>query len=142
MKQSKMKKIILCCICFAAIAALLLTGCVEEIHLDEPARLESGTLGEGSTVFTLVVVDSDGEEESFEIHTDEETVGEALLKVGLIEGEDGEYGLYIKTVNGETLDYNEDGKYWAFYIGEEYASTGVDSTAIDATQTYMLKAES
>ena len=142
MKQNKFGRTIAFCLCLAMIAALLLTGCVEEIKPSEPAKQESGTLGEGSTVFNISVIGSDGAQENFEIHTDKETVGEALLEVGLIDGEQGEYGLYVKTVNGETLDYNEDGKYWAFYIDDTYASTGVDATTIDSTQTYTLKAES
>lgn len=40
-----------------------------------------------------------------------------------------------------TLDYDADGAYWAFYINGEYASTGVDSTNIEAGATYTLKAE-
>lgn len=49
------------------------------------------------------------------------TVGKALLDQGVIAGEDSSYGLYVKTVNGTTLDYDTDGMYWAFYINGEYA---------------------
>ena len=69
------------------------------------------------------------------------TVGAALLSLGLIAGEDSEYGLYVKTVNGVTVDYDQDGKYWAFYVDGEYAATGVDSTDITAGATYTFKAE-
>ena len=68
-------------------------------------------------------------------------VGEALLDLGIVAGDTTEYGLYVKTVNGVTLDYDADGAYWAFYINGEYASTGVDSTNIEAGATYTLKAE-
>ena len=61
-------------------------------------------LGEGQTKFTFTVVDKDGNETNFEIHTDQETVGDALLELELIAGEESEYGLYIKTVNGITAD--------------------------------------
>ena len=77
----------------------------------------------------------------FEIHTDKKTVGEALLDVGLIAGEEGEYGLFVKTVNGITVDYEEDGAYWAFYIGDEYATTGVDATDIEEGASYSFKIE-
>ena len=69
------------------------------------------------------------------------TVGAALLSLGLIAGEDSDYGLYVKTVNGVTVDYDTDGKYWAFYVDGEYAATGVDSTDITAGATYTFKAE-
>ena len=45
--------------------------------------------------------------------------------MGLIAGEDSDYGLYVKTVNGVTVDYDTDGKYWAFYVDGEYAATDV-----------------
>ena len=96
-------------------------------------------LGEGSTKFAFTVTDQDGNETGFEIHTDKETVGEALLEVGLIEGEESEYGLYVKTVNGITADYDKDGVYWAFYVNGEYAQSGVDSTTITEGETYSFK---
>lgn len=107
------------------------------------AKNESGSnvLGEGKTKFALTVTDKEGNETQFEIHTDKETVGEALTELGLIEGEESEYGLYVKTVNGITADYDKDGVYWAFYINGEYASTGVDSTKIIETDSYALKVE-
>jgi len=98
-------------------------------------------LGEGSTKFTFTVVDKEGAETQFEIHTDKETVGEALLELSLIEGDESEYGLYVKTVNGITADYDKDGVYWAFYINGEYASTGVDSTPVKEGDSYAFKAE-
>lgn len=102
---------------------------------------DGSVLGEGSLQFPFTVTDPDGNETSFEIHTEKETVGEALSELGLIEGEDSEYGLFVQTVCGITLDYDKDGLYWAFYINEEYASSGVDSTAITEGDSYHLKAE-
>lgn len=78
---------------------------------------------------------------SFEIHTDKTTVGEALLDVDLITGETSEYGLYVKTVNGITADYDADQTYWAFYVNGEYATAGVDSTTIEEGATYSFKVE-
>ena len=98
-------------------------------------------IGEGETSFTFTVTDKDGNESSFEVHTDKTTVGEALLEVGMIAGADSEYGLYVKTVNGITADYDTDGVYWAFYIDGEYAPTGVDSTDITEGSVYSFKVE-
>ena len=98
-------------------------------------------MGEGATTFDFVVVDKEGNETTFEIHTDKTTVGEALLELGLIEGEMSEYGLYVKTVNGITADYDVDGTYWAFYIGGGMATSGVDTTdAVDGGE-YSFKVE-
>jgi len=102
---------------------------------------DSNVLGEGAVEFTFEVVDGNGNTTEFTINTDKKTVGEALQDVSLIEGEDSEYGLYVKTVNGITADYDVYQTYWAFYIDGEYASTGVDSTDVVAGSTYSFKVE-
>lgn len=105
------------------------------------AQADVDVLGTGDTEFTLTVVDKEGGETQFEIHTDKETVGDALTELGFIEGEESEYGLYVKTVNGITADYDTDGVYWAFYVNDEYASSGVDSTTITIGESYSFKVE-
>lgn len=102
---------------------------------------KDNVLGEGQTKFIFVVVDKDGNETNFEIYTDKETVGDALLEVDLIAGEEREYGLYVKTVNGITADYDADQTYWAFYVNGKYATAGVDSTAVKEGETYSFKVE-
>ncbi len=51
------------------------------------------------------------------------------------------FGLYVKTVNGITVDYDTDGKYWVFYENGKYAVKGVDSTEIIPNVTYSFKVE-
>ena len=102
---------------------------------------DGATVGKGATAFTVEVAQLDGTSITFTVNTDKATVGEALLELGIVAGDDTEYGLYIKTVNGVTLDYDTDGAYWAFYINGEYAMTGVDATNIEAGAIYALKAE-
>lgn len=98
-------------------------------------------MGEGDTSFDFTVVDQEGNETRFEIRTDEETVGAALLGLDLIAGDESEYGLYVKTVNGITVDYDKDGAYWAFYVNGEYAPTGVSVTAITEGDEYSFRVE-
>ena len=107
----------------------------------DTAATEVQVLGEGATVFSFAVVDAGGNQTDFEIHTDAATVGDALSELGLIEGEDSEYGLYVKTVNGITVDYDTDGKYWAFYVDDAYAQTGVDTTEITDGASYAFRVE-
>ena len=102
---------------------------------------KSNVKGTGAHQFKFVVVDAEGKETNFEIKTDKATVGEALLDEKLIEGTDSQYGLYVKTVNGITLDYDKDQMYWAFYVNGEYAMTGVDSTPIEEGAVYAFKPE-
>ena len=111
----------------------------EEVSAAETA--EATDIGEGNTEFAFEVVLEDGTTTLYNVHTDEKTVGAALLGVNLIAGDDSEYGLYVKTVDGVTADYDKDGTYWAFYIDGEYASTGVDSTDVVPGSTYSFKVE-
>lgn len=75
---------------------------------------------------------------TFTIHTDKDTVGAAMVEHGLLTGEEGPYGLYVKAVNGMTADYDVDQSYWSFNINGEYAMTGVDQTNIEEGATYQL----
>lgn len=110
---------------------------------EAPVSEETSTniLGEGQTTFLFTVVDKDGNETNFEIHTDKTIVGEALLDVDLIAGDESEFGLYVKTVNGITADYDVDKTYWAFYVNDEYAMSGVDTTTIEEGSSYSFKVE-
>ena len=84
----------------------------------------------GAKAYTFTVVDAEGKETVHELHTDEEMLGAALLNEGLIEGEDSEYGLFVKTVDGITA--NEDNQeWWSLTIDGEMAMTGVDSTPVE-----------
>lgn len=104
----------------------------------EPYEVAATELGEGEVSFHLTVVDLDEKATVFHIHTDKTIVGEALQEQELIDGTVGEYGLYVTTVNGIVADWDKDGTYWAFYIDDQYALTGVDSTEISETANYSL----
>lgn len=145
MKRNSMRKLLSLIGCMVLIAAMTLsfTGCSgnEPATSEPPASSDATVIGEGATVFNFLVVDRDGKETLFEVHTDKTIVGEALQELGLIDGEEGDYGLYVLTVNGDTLDWDKDGLYWSFYMGEEYSLTGVDKTDIIPGATYTFKAE-
>ena len=64
------------------------------------ASCKSNIRGEGTTGFTLTVTQKDGSSEEFEIRTDKDNVGDALLDAGMITGSTSEYGLFIESVNG------------------------------------------
>lgn len=93
---------------------------------------------QGSKTITVEVVHADESKKTFTYHTDEEFLGAVLQSEGLVEGDMGEFGLYIKAVDGETADYDTDGAYWAFYQGEEYAAQGVDTTPIQDGDSFSL----
>ena len=154
MKMTNMKKLLSLFLCVVLIAAmaLLTTACdnyiLNLLGYGQATDAEETTLEgspeetpEAKKTFTFIVVDKDGAETSFTISTDKKTVGDALLAEGLIEGEEGAYGLYVKKVNGIVADYNIDQTYWAFYINGEYAMSGVDTTDIVEGATYSFKVE-
>ena len=142
MKKTQFTKLLSFALCIVLIAAMaLLAGCNDNTTTSDPASSDVTEAPKAQKSFTFVVVDTEGKETSFEITTEKATVGEALLDEDLIKGEDGQYGLYVKTVNGITLDYDTDGKYWAFYVNGEYGMAGVDETPITSGATYSFKAE-
>ena len=99
--------------------------------------LTDAEFGEGAkTIKVKVIV---GEQSvTFTIKTDAETLGDALLAHNLIAGDQGDFGLYVKVVNGITADYDVDQSYWGFSKNGEYMMTGVDGTAIADGEVYEL----
>ncbi len=93
------------------------------------------TLGEGAKTL-IVKVQAEDKTVTFTINTDKETVGAALLEHSLVAGEESEYGLYIKEVNGIKADYDTDGAYWGFFQNGEYMMTGADATNFESGQSY------
>ena len=143
MKNSfrKWLSFVLCAVLIAAMA-LVATGCKPTVQDGETVIRGGETLGTGSKTFTFTVVDVDGKEVTATIKTDEKFVGDALMAHGLLEGENGPYGLYVKAVNGQVHEYENGGKYWAFYEGDVYATTGVDMTEVKDGAVYTMKVES
>ncbi len=156
MKQTKKMFSLFLCIVLIAAIALFTTGCnektienpteasdviVSDVAVSELSNEPVSEIGNGETSFVFTVTGFDGNESKFTVNTDKTVVGDALLELGLIGGEEGPYGLYVKSVNGETADYDTDGKYWAFYVNGEYALSGVDATDITEGATYSFKVE-
>lgn len=126
----------------AALMCLTLIACadVDVTGIWEQATYTADTeLGEGAKTLTLQVT-AEEQTLTFTVHTDKTILGDALQELELIAGEEGAYGLYVKTVNGMTIGDNESA-YWALYQNGEYSMTGVDTTAIVEGVTYALVKE-
>ena len=129
-----------------AVMALVIAGCTnnssEEPTTTEPVQTTGQASaivkGEGENAFVFIAVDLEGNSTHYMIKTDKETVGEALEEHGLVSGEEGPYGLYIKKVNGITADYDIDQSYWSFNKNGEYMMTGADKTEIENGAHYEL----
>ncbi len=121
--------------------SLILIAAMIMISFAGCGKKESANNSTGSKSFVFTVTDKDGKDTTFDITTEKQTVGEALTDEGLIEGTDGEYGLYVTKVNGIEAIYEEDGTYWAFYVDGEYATSGVDTTDVVDGGNYGFKVE-
>ena len=94
---------------------------------------------QGAKTYTLTVVHADHNSKNFTLHTDEEYLGPALKNEKLISGTESEFGMMVEVVDGEQAIWEKDGAYWAFYIGDEYAQTGVDSTPVNDGDSFKLE---
>ena len=91
---------------------------------------------EGAKTLTVQVVHKDESSKDFVLHTDAETLHQALDEEKLIEGEDRGGFFMVLVVDGETADYNVDGSYWAMMQDGEWMMTGVDDTMIQDGDHY------
>ena len=114
-------------------------SCKEEKVQDdlwsEAIYLEDVVLGDGEKTITVEVSAGD-KTITLTINTNAETLGEALIENALVEGDETQFGLYIKKVNNILADYDVDGYYWSLSKMGEYLMTGADTTPISDGEHY------
>ncbi len=114
---------------------------VETVGIDplweNATYLEDTTLGEGATAID-VVVEAGEKSITVTINTDAKNLEDALTGVDFIQGEESEFGLYIKTVNGILADYDVDQSYWAINKDGEYMMEGANQREIAQGDHYEL----
>lgn len=139
-KTKRSVRLALIALSVLAVCLVLLASCtVKPAVANGTAAYTSDTeLGSGSKTLTVSVTDNENKTVKFTIRTDKSTVGDALAEHNLIAGDEGEYGLYVKTVNGIRADYDTDGAYWGFFRGGEMMMTGVDGTEFADGDSYEL----
>ena len=124
----KNKKLIL-----GVVALVLVVTLMAGIYL----AAAPGTVA-GRKTITVTVIHSDGTERVFTCDTWERKLGPVLVDEGIVSGQMGPYGLMMDCVDGETADWNVNQSYWALFIGDEYAVTGVDDTPIHDGDSFKL----
>ena len=117
-----------------AIAAILALICLLSMALTLVSCSNDGDAEESNTgtpiTITLEVVGPDGSSKEHTVNTDSsKNLRQVLEGAGLISGEEGAYGLYVKVVDGITADYDVDGSWWSLTKDGELCA-GVDSTEI------------
>ena len=98
----------------------------------KPAEVPDGSIG-----IEVEVTHKDGSKKEFAIRTDADKLRGALEQENLIQGDESEYGLYVKTVDGETADDSVQ-EWWCFTRGGEMLMTGVDDTEITDGDHYEI----
>ena len=83
----------------------------------------------GSKLVMIEVIEGDAVVAVFKEKSDFEFLGELLLDRGIAEGDMGDYGLFITSVNGRAADAaNQEG--WCITKDGEDVFTGADTTPI------------
>lgn len=77
---------------------------------------------------TLEVI-TDNSSNEFTIETNAEFLRQALEEQNLISGDESDYGLFVLTVDGITVDASKN-EWWCFTLNNEMLMTGVDTTPI------------
>lgn len=92
---------------------------------------------QGAKTITVDVIHKDTTQKTFEYHTDREYLGEVLTDEGLVSGEEGAFGIFITTVDGETInDANQE--WWCITKNNETLNTSADQTPIADGEKYEL----
>lgn len=132
---------------FVSLVALILSfsfvlcGCTDGTLAETTTELVSVAESGYEKSFIFEVIDKNGVKTQKEIDTDQKILGEVLQDLGLIKGEEGEFGIYIKEVNGIVADYDIDGTYWAFYINDVMSMKGADQVEIVDGYVYSFRVE-
>ena len=92
---------------------------------------------EGAKTVAVAVVHADASSKEFTYHTDAEYLGELLLAEKLVEGEEGAFGLFITTVDGETAQ-DSLRQWWCITKGGETLNTSADQTPIEDGDKFEL----
>ena len=94
----------------------------------------------GDKSITIEVVNSKQETTSYDVDTDAEFLREAMEETNGLEfsGDEGEYGMMLSTVNGETADFEKDGAYWCVMVNGEYGNYGIDQQPVVDGDVYQI----
>lgn len=95
---------------------------------------------EGSKTVAISITHKDGTEKKFTLHTDAKYLLDAIKEYDedLLQGEQAQYGLYIKTIDGYTCNETAQ-EWWGYTKSGEYVETGVELTPIYDGDSYEFK---
>ncbi|MEE0421062.1 MAG: DUF4430 domain-containing protein [Lachnospiraceae bacterium] len=91
----------------------------------------------GDKKITVKVIHGDQTERTFVYQTDEEYLGAVLKADKLAEGDEGQFGMFITSVDGEKADDTKQ-QWWCLTKKGEQVNTSADQTPISDGDTYEL----
>lgn len=91
----------------------------------------------GAKELSISIFHGDGSEKEFTLHTDQEYLRGALEEQKLISGTESDFGLYVLTVDGETVDESKQ-QWWMLTKDGEQVNTGVDLTPVQDGEAYEI----
>ena len=114
---------------------LLAVGCGKE----QPTGLwadatytEDATVGSGAKTVSVAIT-AEETTVTLTVKTDKETLGEALYELELVND-----ASFFDTLNGIKADWDANSAYWAFYVGNDYATVGIAETQIQGGESYKF----
>ena len=91
----------------------------------------------GGKNITVTVIHKDESQKVFELSTDQEYLGPALVEGKVVEDNQSDYGLYILTADGETVD-EANQEWWCLTKGGAEVTLGADQQPIADGECYEL----
>ncbi len=127
--NSKIKKII------AAVVAVILVAVMAVVYINFGEKAV-----EGSKDITISVINSKQETKTYELSTDAQYLRQAMDEADGLEytGSQGEYGVMISAINGETADFSTNGAYWSFYVNGQYCNYGIDTQPVNDGDAFEI----
>lgn len=92
---------------------------------------------EGGKNIKVEIITVEAADKTVEIKTDAEFLRQALEQENLIQGDESEFGLFVKTVDGVTADDSKQ-EWWCITKNGEQLMTGVDFTPIADGEHYEI----
>lgn len=129
-KKSNKKVIIGVGALVAVLAAMLV---IFTVFREKPVK--------GSKNITLEVLNQESQTSEYQVQTDAEFLRQAMEEAEgfTFDGEMGEYGFTLYTINGETHNWNVDGSYWAVFVNGEYGQYGIDSQPVENGDVFRFE---
>ena len=113
--------------------ALGLCACAGETASEKPSS--SAQQAEEKISVTVLVVDKDGNTETFNLKTNKTSLADALVEEGIIEyASDGFY----TTVNGITADFSKDGGWWCVTKDGKMTTKGMNDLKLADGDKYEI----